>query len=53
VKVDKIYFRPNEVEYLKGDYSKINKLIGWKPKMTFEKLVNKMVDYDLKKLKNK
>ena len=32
--------------------SKINKLIGWKPKMTFEKLVNKMVDYDLKKLKN-
>ncbi len=53
VKVDKIYFRPNEVEYLKGNYSKINKLIGWKPKMTFEKLVNKMVDYDLKKLKNK
>ena len=53
VKVDKIYFRPNEVEYLKGNYSKINKLIGWKPKMTFEKLVNKMVDYDLEKLKNK
>ena len=52
VKVDKIYFRPNEVEYLKGNYSKINKLIGWKPKMTFEKLVYKMVDYDLKKLKN-
>ena len=31
VKVDKIYFRPNEVEYLKGDYTKIKKLIGWKP----------------------
>ena len=53
VKVDKIYFRPNEVEYLKGNYSKINKLIGWKPKMTFEKLVNNMVDYDLQKLKDK
>ena len=53
VKVDKIYFRPNEVEYLKGDYTKIKKLIGWKPKMKFEQLVNTMVDDDLKELKNK
>ena len=53
VKVDKIYFRPNEVEYLKGDYTKIKKLIGWKPKMKFEQLVNIMVDDDLKELKNK
>ena len=53
VKVDKIYFRPNEVEYLKGDYTKIKKLIGWKPKMKFEQLVNTMVDHDLKELKNK
>ena len=53
VKVDKIYFRPNEVEYLKGDYTKIKKLIGWKPKMKFEQLVNTMVDDDIKELKNK
>ena len=53
VKIDKIYFRPNEVEYLKGDYTKIKKLIGWKPKMKFEQLVNTMVDDDLKELKNK
>ena len=53
VKVDKIYFRPNEVEYLKGDYTKIKKLIGWMPKMKFEQLVNTMVDDDLKELKNK
>ena len=53
VKVDKIYFRPNEVEHLKGDYTKIKKLIGWKPKMKFEQLVNKMVDDDLKDLKRK
>ena len=53
VKVDKIYFRPNEVEYLKGDYTKIKKLIGWMPKMKFEQLVKTMVDDDLKELKNK
>ena len=53
VKIDKIYFRPNEVEYLKGDYTKIKKLIGWKPKMKFEQLVNTMVDDDLKELNNK
>ncbi len=52
VKVDEIYFRPNEVEYLKGDYSKIKKIIGWKPKIKFKELVNMMVDEDLKNIKN-
>ena len=51
VKVDKIYFRPNDVEYLKGDYKKIKKLIGWKPKVTFEQLVNMMVDKDIEAIK--
>ena len=36
VKVDKIYFRPNEVEYLKGDYSKIKKYLVHK-KVIFKK----------------
>ena len=53
IKIDKIYFRPNEVEYLKGNYSKIKKIIGWKPKVNLNQLVNMMVDQDIKDLKSK
>ncbi len=53
IKIDKIYFRPNEVEYLKGNYSKIKKIIGWKPKVSLSQLVNMMVDQDIKDLKIK
>jgi len=42
------YLRPNEVEYLLGDYSKINKKIGWKPKTDIKNLVEIMVENDLK-----
>jgi len=38
-------FRPSEVHFLLGDASKANKAIGWKPKVSFEDLVNEMVDY--------
>lgn len=41
------YFRPNEVEHLLGDPSKIKKEIGWKPKHSFEELVSMMVDSDI------
>ena len=51
VKVDPNYFRPTEVDILIGDSSKAHKKIGWKPKITFEKLVEEMVDEDYKKLK--
>jgi len=51
VKVDPNYFRPTEVDILIGDSSKAYKKIGWKPKITFEKLVEEMVDEDYKKLK--
>jgi GDPmannose 4,6-dehydratase len=41
------YFRPNEVEYLLGDYSKAKSSLGWKPKTSFIKLVKMMADSDL------
>tara|TARA_B100001996_G_C18662097_1_gene593472 strand:+ start:194 stop:1228 length:1035 start_codon:yes stop_codon:yes gene_type:complete len=41
------YFRPNEVEYLLGDYNKAEKSLGWKPKTQFSDLVKIMVDSDL------
>lgn len=51
VLVDKHYFRPLDVERLKGDYSKAKKLLGWEPKVKFKELVKIMVKADLEKVK--
>lgn len=48
VEIDSRYFRPTEVEYLKADYSKAKKELGWTPRITFKDLVKIMVDYDIK-----
>lgn len=41
------YLRPNEVEYLLGDYTKAKNLLNWKPKTSFIELVKMMADSDL------
>jgi len=48
VRIDKNYFRPLEVDCLKADVSKAKKLLNWEPKVTFQELVNIMVDADIK-----
>ena len=48
VTTDKKYERPNEVEHLLGDASKIKKELLWEPKVGFDELVILMVDSDLK-----
>jgi GDPmannose 4,6-dehydratase len=48
IKIDPNYFRPCEVDLLIGDYSKANKILGWKPKIDFNTLVYEMVEYDCK-----
>jgi GDPmannose 4,6-dehydratase len=52
IKIDPRYFRPTEVETLLGDASKAKKKLNWAPKISFEKLVNEMVDEDLKLANN-
>jgi len=47
VNVNPRFFRPAEVDELLGDASYAKKKLSWKPKNTFEQLVNLMVDYDL------
>lgn len=47
VKVDKRFMRPQDVNYLQGDYSKAKKKFGWKPKVKFDELVKIMVREDL------
>lgn len=45
------YFRPSEVELLWGDARLAEKELGWQRTMTFEELVNLMVDEDIKNFK--
>lgn len=47
VEIDPALLRPPEEDPLSGDASKANKILGWKPTVTFEKLVRMMVDSDL------
>lgn len=51
VKVDPTHFRPNEVDHLHGDARLAHKTLGWKPKTTFQKLVDIMVDAELERIK--
>ena len=51
VRQDPRFMRPAEVAVLKGDYSKAEKSLGWKPKTSFEELVKIMVDSDVSRLK--
>jgi len=47
VEIDKRYFRPTEVDALLGDSTKAKKILGWKPKVSFEKLIDMMIDADM------
>jgi GDPmannose 4,6-dehydratase len=47
VVVDPRYFRPTEVELLVGNASKAQKVLGWKPRVSFNELVDMMVDADV------
>lgn len=49
---NKIFMRPEELKYLKGDSTKTRTILGWKPEYTFEGMLDEMVDYWLKYFKN-
>ena len=48
IRVNKKYFRPSEVKYLRGNNSYAKKKLKWKPKTTFKELVREMIDFELK-----
>lgn len=52
VTVDPKFFRPAEVDVLRGDYSKIHNNLGWVPKTEFTHWVGQMVSNDIHLLKN-
>jgi len=47
VRVDPRYFRPAEVETLLGDASKARAELGWETEISFEEMVDEMVEHDL------
>jgi GDPmannose 4,6-dehydratase len=47
VKIDQRYFRPAEVDLLLADPTKAREKLGWRPRVTFTELVERMVDSDL------
>ena len=53
VKIDPAFLRPADVNTLCGDFSKAHEKLGWQPEVTFEQLVQMMVDTDLDRVSGK
>ena len=51
VEQDSKFFRPAEIDVLRGDANKARTVLGWEPKTKFNELVRKMVENDIKNLK--
>jgi GDPmannose 4,6-dehydratase len=51
VTVDPRYLRPADVVELVGDASKARQQLGWQPEVSFEELVQMMVESDLRELR--
>ena len=52
VETDSHLLRPAEIHHLRGDSSKAERELGWKPTVNFEQLVKMMVDEDLARLQS-
>jgi GDPmannose 4,6-dehydratase len=52
VEIDPRYFRPTEVDVLQGDPSKARQKLGWRHTVTFDQLVEEMVDADMETVRS-
>jgi GDPmannose 4,6-dehydratase len=52
VTVDEKYLRPEELNVLKGDCSKLKKVTGWSPKYTFETMIDEMIEFWMEEIKH-
>jgi GDPmannose 4,6-dehydratase len=53
VKINPSFYRPAEVDLLLADPKKAEEVLGWKPEISFEALVNEMVEVDMKNEANR
>jgi len=44
------YLRPEELHFLKGDYTKAKQKLGWEPTISFEEMIDEMIEYWEKKI---
>ena len=51
IRIDKNYFRPNEIYKLRGDYSKAKKKLKWTPKFSLDNMIKEMLKNDINLLK--
>jgi GDPmannose 4,6-dehydratase len=47
VSIDPRYFRPTEVDVLLGEASRAKRILNWQPKVTFDKLIDMMIEADM------
>ena len=47
IKIDKKYFRPSEVDSLRGDSTKAKKILKWKPKHSIKDLIKDMLSNEI------
>jgi GDPmannose 4,6-dehydratase len=52
VETDPAFLRPAEIYHLRGDFGKAARELGWKPTVTFQELIEMMVDADMARLQN-
>ncbi|MCK4819053.1 GDP-mannose 4,6-dehydratase, partial [bacterium] len=50
IEINPRYFRPAEVDFLIGDYTKAKEKLGWQPKVKFEELARLMARKDYEKV---
>src|SRR5918996_1206978 len=50
IEIDPRYYRPSEVDSLRGDARSAREILGWQPRTSFEELVRIMVDGDVQLL---
>ena len=44
IKINKRYLRPNELYHLRGDATKAKKILKWKPIITFDEMIDEMIE---------
>lgn len=52
VNIDEKYYRPAEVDLLLGNSKEAREQLNWKPKITFDKLIERMITSDIEKFKS-
>ena len=52
IEVDKKYFRPLEVDHLRGKCTKAKRVLKWRPKTNIYQLIDEMIDEEKKLIKN-